>query len=104
MIEVTTDLDTSIEALTLKIKYITLNFKPWKEKILVKVKEKLSTKLRQKIKPKQPKPVLSNPDVKKYREELHPKFLLSLIKHPTNLRLYVENTMHFQTNCRSFVK
>ena len=71
------------------------------KKILVKVKEKLSTKLK---KPKQPKPVLSNPDVKKYREELHPKFLLSLIKHPTNLRLYVENTMHFQTNCRSFIK
>ena len=76
MIEVTTDLDTSIEALTLKIKYITLNFKPWKEKILVKVKEKLRAKLRQKIKPKQPKPVLINPDVKKYLEELHPKFFI----------------------------
>ena len=46
------------------------------KKILVKVKEKLSTKLRQKIKPKQPKPVLSNPDVKKYREKLHPNFFI----------------------------
>ena len=46
------------------------------KKILVKVKEKLSTKLRQKIKPKQPKPVLSNPDVKKYREKLYPKFFI----------------------------
>ena len=50
------------------------------KKILVKVKEKLSTKLRQKIKPKQPKPVLSNPDVKKYREKLHPKFFIATDK------------------------
>ena len=36
--------DPSIKTMTLKIKYITLSFKPWKEKILVKVKEKIRNK------------------------------------------------------------
>ena len=44
-------LDTCIEAMTIKNKYTTSNFKPWKEKVLSKVKEKI-TELKQKIKPK----------------------------------------------------
>ena len=38
--------------MTLKTKYTTSNFKPWKEKVLTKVKDKLS-ELKQKIKAKQ---------------------------------------------------
>ena len=56
--------------MTLKIKYTTSNFKPWKEKVLAKVKEKI-TGLKQKIKPKQTKAVLSGPYVKKQLEEFH---------------------------------
>ena len=51
--EVTTTLDTCIEALTLKIKYTTSNFKPWKEKVLAKVKENITKLKKQKIKLKQ---------------------------------------------------
>ena len=45
------------------------------ETVLVKVKENI-TELKQKIKPKQAKPVLSNPDVTKHLEELYPKFTI----------------------------
>ena len=78
--------------MTLKTKYATSNFKPWKETVLAKVKEKI-TKLKQKIKPKQAKPVLSDPDVKKHLEELHRKFVLVTIdKASNNFTLYLENT------------
>ena len=48
-----------METMTLKINYTTLNFKSCKK---------------WKTKPKQTKPVLSDPDVKKYQQESHPKF------------------------------
>lgn len=38
----TTALDTYVEPMTIKIKYITSSFKPWKEKALAKVKEKIT--------------------------------------------------------------
>ena len=38
--EITSALDTSIEAMTLK--YTTSNFKPWKEKVLANVKKKIT--------------------------------------------------------------
>ena len=50
--------------MTLKTKYTTLNFKPWKENVLAQVKEKIP-ELKQKVKFKQTKPVLSHPGVKK---------------------------------------
>ena len=56
--------------MTLKTKYTTSNFKPWKGTVLAKVKEKI-TGLKQKIKSKQTKPVLSDPDAKKHPEEFH---------------------------------
>ena len=37
LIEITTAIDTCIEAMTLKTKYTTSNCKPWKEKVLVKL-------------------------------------------------------------------
>ena len=77
--------------MTLKTEYATSHFKPWKEIVLAKVKEKI-TEPKQKIKPKQTKPVLSNQDVKKHLEKLYRKFLLlPLIKHEIILNLYVEN-------------
>ena len=42
--------------MTLKTKYTTSNFKPQKEKILIKVKN--ITELKQRMKPKQIQPVL----------------------------------------------
>ena len=42
------------------------------------VKENI-TELKQKIKPKQAKPVLSDPDVKKHLKELHRKFVVVTI-------------------------
>ena len=41
-IETVTALDACIEAMTLKTKYITINFKPWKGKVLVKVKKQIT--------------------------------------------------------------
>ena len=42
--------------MTLKTKHSTSSFKPWKEEVLAKVKEKI-TELKQKIKTKQTKAV-----------------------------------------------
>ena len=75
-----------------KTKYSTSHFKLWKENILAKMKEKI-TDNKQKIKLKQVKPVLSDPDVKKHQEELHRKIVIvTSIKYQTILHLYVENT------------
>ena len=59
---------TLIEAMTLKTKYITSNFKPWKVKVLTKMKKKnkKKTELKQKIQPKQTEPVLNETNVKKH--------------------------------------
>ena len=47
------------------------------------MKEKI-TELKQKIKPKQIKPVLSDPDVKMQLEELHQKFVIVTIDKPSS--------------------
>ena len=62
--------------------------KPWKEKALAKVKGKI-TKIKQKIKAKQIKPVLSAPDVKKHQEELHRKFLIVTIDKASSNFLFI---------------
>ena len=69
--------------MTLKTRYTTSNLEPWKEKVLTKVKEKI-TELQQKIKPKQTKPVLSDRDVKKHLQELHRKFVVTIDKTSNN--------------------
>lgn len=38
----TTALDTYVKPMAIKIKYTTSSFKPWREKVLVKVKEKIT--------------------------------------------------------------
>ena len=75
---ITTALDTCIEAMRLKTKYTTSNFKPWEEKVLAKVKEK-TTELKQKVKYKQTKLVLNDLGVKKHLEELHRKNVIVTI-------------------------
>ena len=54
--------------MTLKTKYTNSNFRLWKDKVLAKVKKK-RTQFRQQIKSKQIRPVLSDPNVKKYLEK-----------------------------------
>ena len=47
---------------------------PWKESLLNMVKEK--NKLKQKIQPRQTKPILRDPDVKSYLDALHNRFII----------------------------
>ena len=54
-----------------------------KEKVLAKVKEKI-TELKQKVKPKQTKLVLSDSDVKKQPDELHRKFVIVSVDKASN--------------------
>ena len=42
LIEITTAPDTFIEAMTFETKYTTSSFKPWKEKLLAKMKERIT--------------------------------------------------------------
>ena len=88
LIEITTVLDTCVKAMTLKTKYTISNFKPGKEKVLAKVNEKI-TEIQQKIKPKQTKPVLSDPDAKKHLEELHRKFVTVTIDKAYNNFVFI---------------
>ena len=46
------------------------------------------TELKQKIKPKQIKPVLSDPDVKKHQEELHQKSVSVPINKASNTLIH----------------
>ena len=91
--------------MTIKANYTTSDFKLWKEKVLVKVKEKI-TKLKQKTKPKQTKPVLSDPYVKSHLKSFIEKLLLSpFIKHrgfcngkrTVSLHLYLSFRSHKTT-------
>ena len=82
LIEITTAFDSCIEAMVLKTN-TSSNFIPWKEKVIAKVKEKI-TELKQKMKPKQTKPVLSDPDLKKHLEVLHRKFVIVTIDKANN--------------------
>ena len=50
------------------------NFKPCKEKVLDKIKEKM-IELKQKIKPRKTKAVLNESGIKKYLNKLHWKFV-----------------------------
>ena len=68
--------------MALKSKYSTSDFKPWKEKVLAKVKEKITDF--KKKKPKQTKPILSDSDEKKNLEELHQKLVLATIDKTLN--------------------
>ena len=54
-----------------------------KEKVLAKVKEKIA-ELKQKVKPKQTKLVLSDSDVKKQPDELHRKFVFVSVDKASN--------------------
>ena len=91
LIEIATALDTWIESMTLKTKYSTSNIKTWKEALLVKVKEKIR-ELKQKIKPQQAKPVLSDPVFKSTGKNSIDNFLLSpSIKHQAILHSHLEN-------------
>ena len=57
-----------------------------------------------KVKPKETKPVLSDPDVKKHLEELHQKFVfITVNKNQIILHLYVESTS-FPSYYRNFSK
>ena len=58
--------------MTFKAKYTTSNFEPWGEKVLAKVKKNI-TELKRKIKPKQAKSVVSDPNIKKHLKELYLK-------------------------------
>ena len=63
--------------MTLKTKYANSHFKPWKETVLAKVKEKNNRS-------KQTKPVLSDSDFKKHLEKLHLKFIIASIDEAAN--------------------
>ena len=78
LLQKTTAFDASIKAIALKTMYSTSNFKTWKENIFAEVKEKI-IELKEKMRPKQTKPVLSHPNLKKQLEELHQKFAIIII-------------------------
>ena len=59
------------------------------ERESVKQDGKKITELKQKIKPKQTKPVLSDPDVKKQQEELHRKFVNITIYKASNYFAFI---------------
>ena len=88
----TSSLDICIEAMILKTKYTTSTFKPWKEKVLVKMKLKI-TELKQKIKPKEKNPQNSvTPMLKSTWINSIENLLLSpLTKHQTIFLLYAGN-------------
>ena len=67
----------------LKLNYTTSNFQPRKDKVLAMVKEKIA-ELKQNIKTKRVKPVLNDPDGKKYLEELHRKSAFVTIDKASN--------------------
>ena len=69
--------------MALKTECTISNLKPWKEKVLPKVKEKIA-ELKQKVKPKQANPVLSDQDVKRHLEKLYPKFAIVTIDKASN--------------------
>ena len=75
MIETTTALARCIESMTFETEYTTSDFRPWKETVLAKAKEKI-TEVKWKIKHKQRKPVLSDQYVEKDLEELHHIFAI----------------------------
>ena len=85
--EITNSLDICIEATTFKTEYTSSNYGKSqvlaKVTVLVKVKEKI-TEIKQKIKNKQTKPVLSDPDVKNYLEELDQKFVIVITDKTSN--------------------
>ena len=68
---------------------------PWKEMVLQKVDAKIAF-LRKKVKPKQTKAILQDPDVSEYLQKLHEKFVLVPIDKAANnvaivcKRYYVE--------------
>ena len=51
---------------------------PWRESVLIMIKQK-NKKPKQKIQPKQAKPILSDPDAKSHYEALHKRFAVVTI-------------------------
>ena len=84
---IVTALDTCIEAITLKTKYSTSNFKPWKEKILAKLNEQITE-----LKPKMIQYCVTQMLKGTWKNFIEDLLLSSLIKHQTIWHLYVENT------------
>ena len=96
MIEISSTLYTCIEAMKPKTKYAT-----WK--ILSEVKENIR-EIKQKIKPKQSKPVLSDPDVKKCLEELHRKFVIVTIDRSSNSFRFICRKYYISTLLAKFLQ
>ena len=78
LIERTTALDIRIKTTTFKIDYATSNFRPWKGKVLAKVKVKFTELKKKKNRNKQnKKPVSRDQDAKKmHLKELHQKYVI----------------------------
>ena len=93
LLQKTTAFDASIKAIALKTMYSTSNFKTWKENIFAEVKEKI-IELKEKMRPKQTKPVLSHPNLKKQLEELHQKFAIIIIVKAWNNFVFICRKHH----------
>ena len=92
LFEVTTPLDIYNKAMKLKTQYTISKFKPWRGKLLAMVRKKLA-ELKQNVKPKQTRLVLSDLGVKKNFKELQQKTVFVTIDKATkNLHLFVENS------------
>ena len=76
--EVKQALEGCIETMSRKNKFETSTLLPWRESVLTIVEEKIE-KRKQKIQPKQTKPILCGPDVKSYLEALHKRFVFVTI-------------------------
>ena len=61
-----------------------INIKPWKDFVLPMVKEKFSQKIREKLRPKQTKPMLYDTDIKSYLEALNESFAVVIIDKTAN--------------------
>ena len=91
LIDVTIALDTCTESMTLKTKYATSNFKPWKETVLTKVEK--NNNLNKKS------------NLNKQNQYWVINMLKSSWKNSTkNLLLSPLKMLHFQTVSRSFPK
>ena len=84
---IVTALDTCTESITLKTKYSTSNFKPWKEKILAKVNKQITE-----LKPKMIQYCVTHMLKGTWKNFIEDLLLSPLIKHQTIWHLYVENT------------
>ena len=68
-------------------------FQTWKEKMLAKVDKKF-IKLKQKVKPRGAKSVLSDPDVKTYLEQQYRWFVVVTIDKVSNNYSFISKTFY----------